>query len=46
MDELDVRVRTHLYGSFVREGNAATPAETAAALGLTEPEAADAPGAA
>ena len=34
MDELDLRIRNHVYGSFVSEGRAATPAETASALGL------------
>lgn len=40
MDELDLRIRTHVYSSFVREGRPPTPAETAAALGLGEQEAA------
>jgi hypothetical protein len=39
MDELDLRIRTHAYGSFVRDGRAQTPAETAAALGLDVDEA-------
>ena len=34
MDELDLRIRNQAYASFVRTGNAQTPAETAAALGL------------
>ncbi len=42
MDELDLRVRNHAYSSFVRDGNASTPAEVAAELGLTETEAAEA----
>lgn len=36
MDELDLRIRNHLYATFVEEGRAQTPAETAAALGLAE----------
>jgi hypothetical protein len=36
MDELDLRIRSHLYASFVREGRAQAPAEAAAALGLAE----------
>ena len=42
MDELDLRIRTHVYTSFVRDGTASAPAETAAELGLAEPEVADA----
>ena len=42
MDELDLRIRNHLYASFVAQGRAQAPAETAAALGLTEEEVADA----
>ena len=38
MDELDMRVRTHVYGSFVRDGVAPTAAETGAALGIEDPE--------
>jgi Alkylmercury lyase len=34
MDELDLRIRNETYSSFVRSGNAPTPAETAAALGI------------
>jgi hypothetical protein len=36
VDELDLRIRNHLYGSFVKTGNAPTPAEAAAALDLSE----------
>jgi hypothetical protein len=39
MDELDLRIRNHAYGSFVREGRAQTPAESAAALGIGQDEA-------
>jgi Alkylmercury lyase len=42
MDELDLRIRNHVYASFVRAGNAPTPAETGAALGLDESDVADA----
>ncbi len=34
MDEVDLRIRNHVYGSFVRDGRAQTAAEAAAALGL------------
>jgi hypothetical protein len=34
VDELDLRIRNHLYSSFVRDGNARTPAEAAAELGV------------
>jgi Alkylmercury lyase len=34
VDELDLRIRSHVYASFVRDGRAQTPAEAAAALGL------------
>ena len=34
MDELDLRIRNHLYASFVGDGRAHTAAETAAELGL------------
>jgi Alkylmercury lyase len=37
MDELDLRIREHVYASFVRDGAAASPAEVAAELGLDEP---------
>ena len=36
MDELDLTIRNHVYGSFVHSGEAASPAEAAAALGLEE----------
>ena len=42
MDEFDLRIRNHVYGSFVRTGNAETPAAAAAALGLGEEEVLDA----
>ena len=42
MDELDLRIRNHLYGSFVSTGNAPTPAQTASELDLSEGEAQDA----
>jgi hypothetical protein len=32
VDELDLRIRNHLYSSFVRDGNARTPAEAAREL--------------
>lgn len=35
MDEFDLRIRNHLYRSFVRTGNALAPNEAAEALGLT-----------
>ena len=38
MDELDLRVRNHLYVSFVRVGNAPSPIDVAAELGLDEAE--------
>ena len=38
MDELDLRVRNHLYATFAEEGRAQTPGETAASLGLAEDE--------
>ena len=34
MDELDLRIRNEVYGSFVRPGTAPTAADVAAALGL------------
>ena len=40
MDEFDLRIRNHLYATFVEEGRAQTTAETGAALGLGEDEAA------
>ncbi len=42
MDELDLRIRNHAYGSFVRTGNAPTPAAAAAKLGLAVEEVEDA----
>ena len=42
MDELDLRIRNHLYASFVAGGRAHTTAETGAALGLAEADVADA----
>lgn len=36
MDELDLRIRNHVYASFTRAGAAPAPAETATALGLAE----------
>ena len=42
MDALDLRVRNHVYSTFVREGRAQTTAETAAALAVGEDEVADA----
>jgi hypothetical protein len=39
MDELDLRIRNHAYASFVRDGRAQTPTETASALGLDLDEA-------
>jgi hypothetical protein len=38
VDELDLRIRNHLYSSFVRDGNARSPAETARELGVGEEE--------
>ena len=40
MDELDLRIRSHVYASFVREGRPPSAAEAADALGL-EVEAAE-----
>jgi hypothetical protein len=34
VDESDLRIRNHLYSSFVRDGNARRPAETARELAL------------
>lgn len=42
MDELDLRIRNHLYASFVRTGNAQTPAQAASDLDLTDSEVEDA----
>ena len=38
MDELDLRIRNHLYSSFVEDARARTPSETAAELGLEASE--------
>jgi hypothetical protein len=35
VDEHDLRIRTHVYASFVADGRARTPAEAAAELGLS-----------
>jgi len=40
MDELDLRIRNHLYSSFVRDGHPPAPADAAAELGLAVAEAA------
>ena len=42
MDEHDLRIRTHLYSSFVEDGRARSPSEVAAALGVAADEVADA----
>jgi len=42
MEELDLRIRNHVYSSFVRDETAPTPAQAAATLGVPEPDAADA----
>jgi hypothetical protein len=34
VDEFDLRIRNHLYSSFVRDGTARTPAEAAVELGV------------
>ncbi len=36
MDELDLRIRNHVYASFMRDGVAQTPEVSAAALALDE----------
>jgi Alkylmercury lyase len=36
VDELDLRIRNHVYGSFVEHGRVATPADVAAELGIGE----------
>ncbi len=41
MDELDLRIRNHLYASFMREGSAASVSEVAAALNVPEADAVD-----
>jgi hypothetical protein len=38
VDELDLRIRNHLYSSFVGDGRARTPGETAAELELQQAE--------
>ena len=38
MDELDLRIRNHLYASFVSTGNTRTPSQAAADLDLSESE--------
>jgi len=38
MDEQDLRIRNHVYASFVGIGSAPAPADTAAKLGLVEDE--------
>ncbi|NUT57178.1 MAG: hypothetical protein HOQ03_14535 [Thermoleophilia bacterium] len=42
MDELDLRIRNHAYGSFASTGNAPDPLTAGADLGLAEQEVADA----
>jgi hypothetical protein len=42
VDELDLRIRNHLYASFVRDGTAASVSETAAALDLPDADVSDA----
>ena len=42
MNELDLRIRNHVYSSFVRDQHARTPAEAATELGLGEAEVATA----
>jgi hypothetical protein len=42
VDEFDLRIRNHLYASFVRDGRAATVSEAAEALHLPAGEVADA----
>ncbi|HYK06462.1 MAG TPA: organomercurial lyase [Gaiellaceae bacterium] len=39
MDELDLRIRNHLYAQFVAKGKAPSAVDTAAALGLAGDEA-------
>jgi hypothetical protein len=38
VDEVDLRIRNHVYASFVRTGNAPATAEVGEALGLAESE--------
>jgi hypothetical protein len=45
VDEHDLRIRTQVYGSFVRSDNAPTRPDVAAALVLPEREVSDATGA-
>ena len=42
MDEFDLRIRNHLYASFVRGGKAASVAEAAEALDLPDADVSDA----
>ena len=42
MDEFDLRIRNHLYASFVRDGSAASVSEAAEALELPEADVLDA----
>jgi Alkylmercury lyase len=42
VDELDLRIRNHVYASFGRDGTAASASETAAALDLSAVDVADA----
>ncbi|MBA2332459.1 MAG: alkylmercury lyase family protein [Actinobacteria bacterium] len=42
MDELELRIRNHLYTSFVRDRTTSMPAEAAAELGLPEADVVDA----
>ena len=44
MDELDLRIRNHLYASFAKSGNASAPVDVADALGLAEDDVAAAYG--
>jgi Alkylmercury lyase len=37
VDELELRVRNHVYAAFVRDGEPPTPEETGVALGLSTP---------
>ena len=37
MDDVDLRVRNHVYAAFVRDGEAPAPADTAIALELPKP---------
>jgi hypothetical protein len=38
VDELDLRIRNHVYASFVQAGSAPTPAEAGEALGIAADE--------